>query len=718
MPTHLPTLQALGALYRESERWAELGADGSARGGEASPIRERRAERYYEVAAAHRAAHRRSRRGGARCTSAAFDLRPGIAARLRRRSIVLYRREERWADLVRSTSGRPRPPTIRSWCASTSRRRRGCGASACPTPTRRRRRSARRWPSTRPTSGRSCCWRTCSRGAEVGAARGGARAAGRAAARRGRRDRHAAPAGARARGAARAGGARAGGARARARARRRPTSRRCARSGGCTIAPGAGRGHRPATSAQLPHGQDARRAGVDSTTASGASTSASSGERDDALTAYELALIASAALLAGVSRARSHRCGATGCGRACSRCCEKQARAERTPVARRRLHHATRADLRAAPARSRRPPRRSTRRRSSWSPSYEAAVAALAQVHEARGEWKALEALLQRAARAHADGGNARVSVLMRSARCASCGCSIRARGALLSRGIEASPLGRRCCSGRAARGAARRRRRRRRCSRWRRLGRAPRISGCALGYRTLAALRDEVVGAARRAPSSRSTSTRPRLGAAIPASPTAWSARCRATRTRSDRRQGAAGRCARRARAGVRLGAGARAPPVRGGVPVRSRRDAARRGARLRARRAARCSDFLPVLRGMRRIAMANEQWPAVVGAAGARGRGRGAPDNRAGGVSDRGRDRASAARTSRARRCITTGGCSSCSRTHERAYLRATALLERVWRLRGPARPALRRARRRRAIRRRARCCCGARRSCSAIT
>ena len=49
VPTHLPTLQTLGALYRAAERWSDL-ADMDLREAERIADPERRASRYHEVA--------------------------------------------------------------------------------------------------------------------------------------------------------------------------------------------------------------------------------------------------------------------------------------------------------------------------------------------------------------------------------------------------------------------------------------------------------------------------------------------------------------------------------------------------------------------------------------------------------------------------------------------------------------------------------------------
>jgi tetratricopeptide (TPR) repeat protein len=97
VPTHMPTLQALDALYRDGERWAELG-DMELREAERIADPERRAARYFEVADLV------ERRLGdqphaislyERC----LDLVPGHRAAFAAVD-QLYRREERWRDIV------------------------------------------------------------------------------------------------------------------------------------------------------------------------------------------------------------------------------------------------------------------------------------------------------------------------------------------------------------------------------------------------------------------------------------------------------------------------------------------------------------------------------------------------------------------------------------------------------------------------------------------
>ncbi len=98
VPTHLPTLQALGALYRTSERWPEL-VQMDLREAEKISDPKRRAGCYFEVA---QLVERRigDETEAARLYQRSFDLDPiqgGAFDALDR----LYRREERWADVVK-----------------------------------------------------------------------------------------------------------------------------------------------------------------------------------------------------------------------------------------------------------------------------------------------------------------------------------------------------------------------------------------------------------------------------------------------------------------------------------------------------------------------------------------------------------------------------------------------------------------------------------------
>ena len=348
VPTHMPTLQALGALYRAAERWSDL-ADMDLREAERIGDPERRAARYYEVADLV------ERRLGdqphaislyERC----LDLVPGHRAAFAALD-QLYRREERWRDIVamyerqaqavgRSQAGALLQAGDRAAVARARAQRRQ-GGGGLP-------RRARPW--TRPTWRRSSSWpRRWSRRS------GGSRcveALDKLAAQLRDKDdqsRDAAPAGARARGAARTGGQGAGGARARARARRgqrdvaarhRPAalSRRtlARRHHQLRQAAAAGDDARGAGRALLPHWARLREeAGAARRRADGLRGRARSRRRLSAGAArarsHPPARSAVAAPARGARQAGAHRAHADGAGAAAPR---------------------ARADLRAAPARS------------------------------------------------------------------------------------------------------------------------------------------------------------------------------------------------------------------------------------------------------------------------------------------------------------------------------------------------------------------------------
>jgi tetratricopeptide (TPR) repeat protein len=97
VPTHRPTLQALGALYRSAGRYAEL-AQMDLREAERLTVPERRAARYYEVAELY------ERRLGDQAEAIllyerCFEVQPGHRAAFDALD-RLYRREGRYADLV------------------------------------------------------------------------------------------------------------------------------------------------------------------------------------------------------------------------------------------------------------------------------------------------------------------------------------------------------------------------------------------------------------------------------------------------------------------------------------------------------------------------------------------------------------------------------------------------------------------------------------------
>jgi tetratricopeptide (TPR) repeat protein len=97
-PTHLPTLQALGALYQNTERWPDLVRMDLSEAEKISDPR-RRADRYFDVAGLI------DRRIGdeeeaIRLYQRSFDLHAGHRGAFDALD-RLWRREERWADLVK-----------------------------------------------------------------------------------------------------------------------------------------------------------------------------------------------------------------------------------------------------------------------------------------------------------------------------------------------------------------------------------------------------------------------------------------------------------------------------------------------------------------------------------------------------------------------------------------------------------------------------------------
>jgi tetratricopeptide (TPR) repeat protein len=97
VPTYLPSLQALGALYRAAERWNDL-ADMDLREAERIPDPERRAARYHDVAdlvERRLGDHPHAMTLYERCLDLVPGCRPAFAA-----LDLLYRREERWRDIV------------------------------------------------------------------------------------------------------------------------------------------------------------------------------------------------------------------------------------------------------------------------------------------------------------------------------------------------------------------------------------------------------------------------------------------------------------------------------------------------------------------------------------------------------------------------------------------------------------------------------------------
>ena len=255
--------------------------------------------------------------------------------------VRLYERQARHDDRSRAV------PLLQA------RRRRGCGPSACRTRRTRRRRSSTLWSVDERDIGAVVPDGAHARGGrEVGRARRRARAAAQGAARRtSTRSRQAAP-GRRARGAARAARRRAGRARARARDRLRERDVAARARRGCTTWPAAGSRSSAAgraTARALPRRP---RSGGAATITSAACTSASSAGATP-LSPPTSGRSVDDPLRFGRRCARSiASCAATASGRGCSRCWTSGAHSAHADGARAGAPRA-RADLRAAPARSR-----------------------------------------------------------------------------------------------------------------------------------------------------------------------------------------------------------------------------------------------------------------------------------------------------------------------------------------------------------------------------
>lgn len=334
------------------------------------------------------------------------------------------------------------------------------------------------------------------------------------------------------------------------------------------------------------------------------------GRRDDALNAYEVAL--------------DHDSGYRPAFRALDRILrrdrlwprlldilEKQSRAARTPVARSQLHHA-RGQIFELHLRDLEAAEREYATAVKLASTNEAAVAALGHVREARGQYEALETLYADLL-ARTQTAAARVSVLARLGPLYELRLGQPARAALAYReAYEASPLGQplRLCELRATRldgGAAPT------VAPLASLGARTMDKRLALGYRTLAALRDEVSATMRQArPSSQLFLDAAALGQQDPGVADGV--------VRTLQRAPANDAAAKERLPGALVErasqcdtATARALLLFEAACLFDRVGRARDAALAYEQAGNAVSDFLPVLRGVRRIAGANEQWPAV---------------------------------------------------------------------------------------------------------
>jgi tetratricopeptide (TPR) repeat protein len=333
------------------------------------------------------------------------------------------------------------------------------------------------------------------------------------------------------------------------------------------------------------------------------------GRRDDALSAFEVAL--------------DHDPGYRPAFRALDRILRrdrmwprlldvlaKQGAASRTPMAKAQVHHA-RGQIYELHLRDLVAAEKEYATAVKLSPLYEAAVAALGHVREARGQYEALEELYADLL-ARTQTAAARVSVLARLAPLYELRLRQPARAALAYReAFEASPLGQplRLAELRATRlegGAAPT------VAPLAALGARTSDKRLALGYRTLAALRDEISAVSRSA----RPSTQLYLDAAglqqsdpgVADGVVRTLARAPADHSSKERLPGALVERAVQCDNGA-----ARALLLFEAACLFDRVGRARDAALAYEQAGNAVGDFLPVLRGVRRIAGANEQWPAV---------------------------------------------------------------------------------------------------------
>lgn len=333
------------------------------------------------------------------------------------------------------------------------------------------------------------------------------------------------------------------------------------------------------------------------------------GRRDDALTAYEVALDHDAAYKPAL-RALERILRRDRLWPRLLETLEKQSRAARTPMARAQIHH-SRGQIFELHLRDLESAEREYTQAVKLAALHEAAVAALAHVREARGQWEKLEELYGDLL-ARTQTAAARVSVLARLAPLYELRLQQPARAALAYReAYEASPLGQplRLAELRATRldgGAAAT------VQALASLGARTSDKRLALGYRTLAALRDEVSALQRQArPSSQlyleaAALGQPDPGVADGVVRTLY--RAPADSPAKERLPGALVE-----RASQCDSAPARALLLFEAACLYDRVGRARDAALAYEQAGNAVTDFLPVLRGVRRIAGAGEQWPAV---------------------------------------------------------------------------------------------------------
>jgi len=349
-----------------------------------------------------------------------------------------------------------------------------------------------------------------------------------------------------------------------------------------------------------------------------------------------------------------------------------QAEAERTPIARAQDFYAM-GQIQELHLRDLGAAERAYANAVKLVPSYEAAVAALAQVHEARADWPKLDSYLGEILQRTAD-PNARLSVMIRIGLLCELRLGDPGRAALFYRdGIEAAALGRTLLAAelRAARSESGAKGTVHSLVRLGSRATDPRLRA---GYQLLAALRDEV---ASRPPNSLLAIEAAELGRGDPgAIDVLIRALLRDTSAETPTPRLADALTERAQSCGS---APARALLLLDAAFLFERLGSPRDAALAYDDAGRSVSDLLPVLRGMRRLAMVNEQWPAVVAILTREAEVAAHKDNRAAAY-------LMAGEIATTHLNDTRGALAQYRRLlelepeHERAYLRATALLERL--------------------------------------
>lgn len=399
------------------------------------------------------------------------------------------------------------------------------------------------------------------------------------------------------------------------------------------------------------------------------------GRRDDALTAYEVAL--DHANYSPAFRALDRVLRRDRLWPRLLEVLEKQSRGARTPIARAALHHA-RGQIYELHLRDLEAAEREYATAIKSSAGHEAAVAALGQVREARGQFAALEQLYSDLL-GRTQTAAARVSLLARLGPLYELRLAQPARAATAyAEAYDSSPLGAplRLAELRATRLAG---------GAWATLSPLSSLGGrttdkrLALGFRTLAALRDEVAATAPKTrPSPQLFLDAAALGQKDPAvADGVVRALWRAPTSDTDAKERLPGALVDRA--SQCESASARALLLFEAACLFDRLGRPRDAALAYEQASTAVADFLPIVRGVRRIAGANEQWPAVAALLAHEAEVAADDENRAGALM-------AAAEVALAKLNDPRQALHHYRRllalqpTHERAFLRAVALFEKL--------------------------------------